>query len=103
MCYGCYEEEGKPALLTDKTRAAAALIKELYLSHVVGGYLHIVTDDMNCEQDHIDSCIKNMDKTGGRWLDYEPTDIERRCGAALQDMTDEERISSIAIWEGWIE
>jgi len=109
MCYGCWEEEGKPSIVNEKTKAAAALIEELYEEQPVGGYLHIVTDDMNCEQGHIDYCVESMDDwtTDSKWPGDkpmpEPTDIERRCGAALQDMTDEERTSSIAIWEGWID
>lgn len=99
MCTSCWETEGRHSLVNDKTRAAAALIAELYERHTVGGYLHIVTDDYNIEQDSIDWCMGSSGRgCFGRPMD----DVERRCGEALQDMTDEERGSAIAIWEGWV-
>jgi len=44
MCYGCYEEAGKPAIVNYKTKKAAELIKDLYEQDGcgVGGYAHIV-------------------------------------------------------------
>lgn len=51
MCYGCYEEAGKPAIVNDKIKKAAELVKNLYKQDGcgAGGYAHIVTDDWNLE------------------------------------------------------
>lgn len=73
MCYGCWEEEGSPAIVDDKTKAAAKLIEELYEHHCSGGYLHIVTDDYNLKQHNIDWCV---DRQGGR--DHGAPDGRRR-------------------------
>ena len=99
MCYGCWEEEGSPAIVNDKTKAAAKLVEELYEYHCSGGYLHIVTDDYNLKQHNIDWCATNRaEETMERPMD----DVERRCYQALVVMTDEERGSAIAIYEGWV-
>lgn len=100
MCYGCWKEEGCPSIVNDKTKAAARLIEELYEYHCSGGYLHIVTDDYNIKQRSIDwcasdECVEVMERP----MD----DVERRCQLALADMTDEERGSTIALYEDWID
>lgn len=99
MCLNCWKEEGSHAIVNDKTKAAAKLVEELYDEQPTGGYLHIVTDDYNVQQHHIDGCM------GARALeimDRPATDIERRCWRALFDMTTEERVSALALYEGWI-
>ncbi len=94
MCYSCWENEGKPAIINSKVCRAAALIRGLYQDHDGGGHLHIVTDDYNIEQENVDWCVDHM---------TEATDIELRCGKALQAMSEEERGSAIALWEGFID
>jgi hypothetical protein len=98
MCLNCWEEEGSHAIVNDKTKAAAKVIDELYGEQAVGGYLHIVTDDFNVEDHHVASCDPDNDKI----MDRPATDIERRCWQVLTDLTKEERVSALAIYEGWI-
>lgn len=88
MCYSCYEEYGKPEIITDKTKLAASLI-----GLVVGSAnLHIVIDDWNLDDDSVIWCIENSD------LDEE----EQMCLDNLFALTEDERASAMAIAHGWL-
>ena len=43
---------------TANITAARILNEELHEIHLAGGYCHIVTDDYNIEDHHIDFCLK---------------------------------------------
>ena len=57
MCYGCYEEEGKPSIINKATRAAAKLIESVYDFSEVGGNAHVVVNDWNLDDDDIQWCL----------------------------------------------
>ena len=99
MCYSCYLEDGAPSIITEATRNAAAAIERLYEVHPVGGFLHIVVDDDNTDDDDVDFCLAAMDSGD---VDRPPSQIEREVGVMLRAMTKDERISALAIHRGYL-
>lgn len=99
MCYGCWEEAGRPAIVNGRTVAALPLIEAVYAESEVGGALHIVLDDWNLEDDDVAWCASDECASGqGRPF----TDAEGRCTAAFVAMTEPERASALALYEGFI-
>lgn len=87
MCYGCYEEAGSPAIINDKTKAAAALVAEVYEYSLVGGNAHIVVDDWNLEDDNIRWCLDTALAENVHEADDEQLAAERACLEALLALT----------------
>ncbi len=90
MCITCWDDDRKPSMDTPEIRKAARLVTEVFDESAVGGKLHIVIDDWNLEQSHLDFC--------GREL---ATDTERRCHAALDALTELERASALGLQRGY--
>lgn len=104
MCYNCWEEAGKPAIITSKTNAAAKLVAEVYEFDSVGGHCHIVLDDFNIEDKDVDSCLKKiLNEPDRERYTTDQVDIQKRCMAAFLLLTEAERASALALFEGWIE
>lgn len=109
MCEGCYEEYGRPAIITDRTLAAAELVRQVYDFSGVGGNLHIVVDDWNIEDDNLEFCSKEI-AAGGyfdpKYPEEKPSSeqlaVERRCCDALMRMTLDERASALALYGGYL-
>lgn len=110
MCYGCYEDAGKPEIVNEKTIKASELIKELYDTEFggVGRYGHIVFDDWNIDDDNIEWCIENANK-GGYWQDENDEEgAEETRQASLtaliyfKELSEEERYSALAIDDGFL-
>ena len=94
MCASCWLECDL-AEVTPQVRDAAATIGPLYEQHPTGGAMHVVTDDMNTE----DSSVRWV---RDEWSRTHPLDeVERACLDALLPLTEDERDTAIAIWEGW--
>jgi hypothetical protein len=108
MCYGCYEDYGFPALVSDKTLAAADLVKRLFDLSCVGGNLHIVVDDWNIEDSNLAFCAECVARSvAGKPGRYDTTDPETvaaevACLSALQALTIEERATALAIYDGYL-
>lgn len=102
MCYGCWCEEGKPAIINDGVREAARLGKIVYDYHLAGGHLHILLDDWNAEDSHIDGCLDFLAKERAE-MDEAEYMAELRCGRAFSPLTYEERISALALMDGIID
>lgn len=108
MCFGCYEDYGSPAIVSDTTKRAAALCERVYEQSCVGGRLHIVLDDWNLEDGSLQFCMGDIEKGEageseyGDPIDPETLAIERECCEALMAMTLEERASALAIQWGYI-
>ena len=69
------------------------LIKAIYKDNSAGGALHIVLDDLNCEEDCIVWCIVNPIN------DIEDKGLRRiylKCAAMLLTLTYDERIKVIS-------
>lgn len=121
MCYGCWEEAGKPTIDTPAVRAAAAAIAEVYEHSCVGGNLHVVLDDWNLEDGNLEFCDGCIQGAGQMPLepdahemhhqynerkaaDPDPPDqlaAERRCHDLLKPLTEDERASALALHEGF--
>lgn len=119
MCYGCWEEAGKPVIDTPEVHAAAALVHELY-EHPrcgVGGNLHIVTDDWNLEDGSLAFCAAQVARGGhpedpdhSVWYTKHKLDdpdtpdqlqLEQRCLDALTALPEEARNSALALEHGF--
>ncbi len=123
MCYGCWEEAGKPMIDTPEIRHAAETVTALY-EHpncCVGGNLHIVTDDWNLEDSNLAFCLYCIDHAGQMELEDTAADfhkryndkkrenpdppdqlaVERACHDALAALTELERHAALALEAGY--
>lgn len=101
MCYGCYKEYGEPKIVSDETHQAAKLIGQVYESSTVGGNLHIVVDDWNLEDEHLDFCAGAIEKNYHE-IPPECQETERMCLSALRKLNLEGRASALAIHDGYL-
>jgi hypothetical protein len=96
MCYGCWEEAGKPQINTPAVREAARLAEVVYEHSCVGGNLHITLDDWNVEDSSLEFCrgsIRDNVNEG----DAEQLAAELACLEAFAKLTVEERYSALAL------
>lgn len=105
MCYGCYEEAGKPAISNEKTKKAAELARKIYENDScgAGGYAHVVTDDWNLDDENVDFSIK-----AAKDKEYEriPEKARQDCLTFLEffkELTMDERASAMAMVDGFID
>lgn len=99
MCF-----EGLRVVDTPKTRAAAELIRRVYQDtpHCTGGYLHIVTDDCNVDDGYVDWCLKKISENEDGHPEHDLA-IERECGEALRQLSEDERLSAILFYDESVE
>lgn len=90
MCFGCYERYGSPRIATDATRHAARLIKKADPF----GPLHIVVEDDNLEDCHLEFCRSAVFTKG--------SEVDRACFSALIELSLDERVSAMAIAQEYI-
>lgn len=104
MCKSCYQEANSPNINNDKTIEAARLINLLYFHDgcSVGGYGHIVFDDWNIEDGHIDFCISQAKEGAFDFIDKEATDFNIKTLEYFKTLTEDERYSALAIVEKFI-
>ena len=91
MCGGCWDRHGRPQIQSPEVRAAAEAVSAVYDESCVGGNLHIVIDDWNIEDDHIDWCEN----------DAEMTAAEQECARLFRQLSEAERRSALALHEGY--
>ncbi len=106
MCYGCYEEQGKPAIYNDIVKKAIASINKVYEYSCVGGGLHIVLDDWNLEDDAVVFCenwINNPNYCPNGEIQNDEDKIQQEqklaeleCVEILKKMSIDERASALA-------
>lgn len=101
MCQDCWNRRGAPKIVTAKTLEAAHLIADVYCVTNAGGYLHIAVDDWNLDDDDIQWCRDNMDTPPDYMLGRKPTPEEIGCADVLLKLTEEERASALAIYDGF--
>jgi len=87
---------------TPAIRKAATLADQVYEFSYVGGDLHILLDDWNVEDNHLDFCATAIEENIHE-LSPENQEIERQCLAAFKELSEEERYSALAIREGYTE
>ena len=102
MCYGCWEEAGKPKIDNERVQRAIASVKALYEVHGAGGCMHIVTDDWNCEDGNVAWCREWMASGDVQKLwQRDPDALEMECLAAFEALSEDERYSALAIESGF--
>ncbi len=121
MCHGCWSEAGNPQIDTPAVRAAAKAVAEVYEHCSSGGNLHIVLDDWNVEDDNLEFCSSCIDGSGVMPLGNDPADFhihyndekrvnpdppdqlaaERRCCDLFMALTEDERASALALYDGF--
>lgn len=101
MCYSCWERAGGPTLDTPAVHDAAALIAKVYEQSCVGGGLHVIVDDWNVEDDHFNTDAEQWIEENAHDLDEAGLAVERACYAALKALTEAERYSALALYEGY--
>ena len=100
MCDGCWEEAGKPKIKNEKVSLAAKLAESVYEFNCVGGNLHILLDDWNIGDIHVNMCEDSIIKNIHGHSEWQ-LQIERDCLAAFKSLTEEERASALAQQSGF--
>lgn len=92
MCSSCWAEYGKPTEMPDNGDAVVALIRELYdqPDGGAGGPLHVVLDDWNLEDGHLDPYLGSDDWTPRTW------ELAVQISAALAAMPLMHRVAVLA-------
>lgn len=80
-----------------KKQECIELIKMIYRHHAAGGCMHIVLDDDNTEDDHVDFCVRYIKETvdNDDWRNAWFHCIEMACAMLLTEMEEGERIEVI--------
>ena len=99
MCLGCYEREGSPRVVNEKTVAAADAVGKVYEYSSVGGNAHIVLDDWNLDDHNIRWCLDVAIAENSEGDSDEKLAVEREALERLLALTYEERVSALAIYE----
>lgn len=94
MCYSCWEGYGSPTSDNPQIRECAKLIDDLYNypEGGVGGNLHIITDDWNIDDEHIQFCQDQVDKNDYD-IPYGQLATEKRILELMTPMLIDERAS----------
>ena len=107
MCENCWDKYGHHIIDTPAIQAAAETIRRLYEVAAGGGRLHIVVDDWNLEDHHLDFCAGLIERDPD-WRDPyfgdedpEQRGLEQACLQALRSLTLAERGSALALAEGF--
>ena len=104
MCYSCYEEAGKPVKINEEVKKAVDMICILYDYPCCssGGYAHIVTDDYNLEDTHIDFCIAEAKKGNYEFIDEQGRKLCLKVLNQMKKLSKEERYTALALFDGFI-
>lgn len=104
MCQNCWIEEGSHSIINERTKKGSDLISAIYNTEDggAGGYAHIVVDDENLEDYHIESCLNEINNPSFE-LCKETKEACLECLLYLKSLSIEERWSSIALSNGYIE
>ena len=101
MCKTCWESYNSPKIYNLKVEEAVKCIARVYDEvSTVGGDLHVILDDWNLEDEHLDSCLKDA-KENASGYDKKQVHIQLNCIAVLKSLTLEERASALAVYEGF--
>lgn len=95
MCCGCWKEAGSPKIDSESVFRLAALTQNIDEF----GHLHIIVDDMNVEDSHIDMCAKSVDENSKEESANERQQ-EREYLQLMRTMTVSERYSALGLADG---
>lgn len=102
MCQGCWEKYDKPAIVNERTLEGARLIDGVYYYSCVGGNAHVVVDDFNIEDCHIEACLTDGLDENIHEADADQLAAERACLEYLRGLSIEERASALALFDGYV-
>jgi len=100
MCKDCYILVGSPAIINERTKAAASLITKVYDWGGLGGNAQEVVDNWNITNDVINKCLIQLEldtASPGPKLK-----LEEECLLVLRSLTEEERGSALAIHHNFL-
>lgn len=100
MCFGCWEEYEKPENDSAEIRATVVAVAKVYEFSSVGGNLHIAIDDWNIDDDSLDSCERFI-KENSHEASAEQIQAEKYCLELLRQLTEIERASALARYDGF--
>lgn len=102
MCARCHEEANSPTLWNDSIKRAVDLIHRVYRYHSTGGLLHVVLDDWNIGDEHVQWAEAYVTQEAVRWKAEEPEMVAacQELAPLLAAMTEQERASSLAYADG---
>jgi hypothetical protein len=95
-------DKGSPSIINVKTLGVQPLISAVYDAASAGGRLHIALDDWNLDDGSLSFCDKLMHSPPGDEETAEMISDQASCLVALQQMTEDERVSALAIFEGCV-
>jgi hypothetical protein len=100
MCEGCYIQYGRPRVVNVKVQMTVKLLESLYEISPAGGPAHIVADDWNIEDEHIQTCI-----TGCMHPSWTPEESGRAIVflAVMHCLSMDERATVLALHDGLLD
>lgn len=101
MCESCYQDYESPRIITEQTIEAGRLISAVYRHHAAGGNAHSVLDDWNLEDSSINFCLEYIKKNEDGDSEEKLRD-EKDCLELLLTMTEQERASALAMFDGYL-
>lgn len=109
MCEHCWQEEGAYQIDNPRVREAAKAIEAVFDKCCMGGSLHAVIDDWNLEDDNLKTSLQLIeeDYEALPWArDFsresdEQKATQRRCYELLKSLSYQERVSALALHDGY--
>ena len=98
MCRDCYERFGSPHVINDAVKDAAEKIRAVFAFSDVGGNLHCEIDDWNVEDRFFEDEFKPFTE-----VPVAQAEAEQKCYAALKALPFAERVSALALHDGYID
>lgn len=104
MCMNCWIEAGSPAIINERTQAAAQAAREVYQFSAVGGACHILIDDWNVDDGNIEFCTVCADNwfANGETETEDQWKAEKKCIEAFRGLNEDERYSALALLDEFI-
>lgn len=101
MCYQCWERRDFPYIVNGSTKLAAKMIEHIATYSLVGSNLHIIIDDWNIMDMHIEACFRFLE-TNIHEATPEQLAHERKLLELLATLDEDERGSALAMASGFI-
>lgn len=81
--------------MTDKIKAVAQMIVDIYKFAPGGGLVHIVTDDGNVEDENLKWCLDVAIPENHFAFTTEQVELQRQFLLAMQKLTEDERYAAV--------
>jgi len=96
MCEYCWMKVGSPQIWNEKVETGIKLMKGVYEFDEIGGNLHPQLDDYNLQDCFFEEYEPFFDEKVSAAQDM----AERTCFIHFQNMTEDERYSAVAHYDG---